>query len=141
MTADNKSVVRTFFEIQDRELRTPLEMLTSDFTAHFPDAPTVDATAFEQREAYFSSAFSNIRHDIHDMIAEGDRVAVRMTLEATHTGDFMGIPASNNQAAVAGFGFMRVADGKIAELWGLPDALSLMRQIGALPAPEQPAAG
>lgn len=70
------------------------------------------------------------------MVAEDDRVAVRMTLEATHTGDFMGIPASNSEVSVSAFTILRIADGKIAEFWGLPDVMTLMQQLGAMPAPE-----
>lgn len=137
MSAENKALVRNFFEAQDREKRTPPELCSPDFTAHMLGDPPIDFAAFHQREAMTFAAFSDIRHLIHDMVAEGDRVSFRMTIEMTHTGDFMGIPASSKRVSIVGIGIMRIADGKIAEFWGFPDVMSLMQQIGALPAPDQ----
>lgn len=136
MSSENKAVVRRFFEIEDQERRIPLELCAPDFTAYLPGAPPMNTQAFVERENLFYDAFSDIKHLIGDMVAEDDRVAMRMTLEATHTGDFMGIPASNTGASVSAFGILRVADGKIAEFWGLPDMMTLMQQLGAMPAPE-----
>jgi len=61
-----------------------------------------------------------------------------MRIEMTHTGDFMGIPASGKRVSVVAIGIMRTADGRIAEFWGSPDVMGLMQQIGALPTPGQP---
>ncbi|CAN5511554.1 hypothetical protein BH23CHL2_BH23CHL2_31210 [soil metagenome] len=77
----------------------------------------------------FTASFSDIRHLIDDMVAEDDRVAFRMRLEMTHTGDFIGIPASGKRASIVGIGIMRIADGKIAQFWGSPDVMGLMQQI------------
>lgn len=137
MSAENRDLVRSFFEVQDREGRTPAELCSPDFTAHLPGAPTLDFAAFDQREAMFFAAFSNIRHLIDDTLAEGDKVAFRMRIEMAHTGDFMGIPTSGKRVSVVGIGIMRTADGKIAEFWGSPDVMGLMQQIGALPTPGQ----
>lgn len=95
----------------------------------------MDLAAFKQFEAMFSAGFSNIRHSIEDIVAEGDRVAFRMTMDSTHTGEFMGVPASGKQVSFLGIGIMRIADGKVADYWGSPDAMGLMQQIGALPMP------
>ncbi len=133
MVAEHKALVRSFFEVQDREERTPPELCTPDFTAHMLGDPPIDFAAFQQREAMTFAAFSNIKHRMHDMVAEDDKVAFRMTIEMTHTGDFLGIPASGKQVSIVGIGIMRIADGKIAEFWGFPDVMSLMQQIGALP--------
>lgn len=136
MVAEQKALVRSFFEVQDREQRTPAELCSPDFTAHLPGAPPLDFAAYEQREAMFRAGFSDIRHLIHDMVAEGDRVAFRMAIEMTHSGEFMGIPASGKRISGVAIGIMRVADSKIAEFWGSPDVMGLMQQIGALPTPD-----
>jgi predicted ester cyclase len=56
-------------------------------------------------------------------------------MEGTHTGDFMGVPASGKRFSVEGTAFLRIVGGKVAQLWGFLDQLGLMQQIGGLPAP------
>lgn len=99
----------------------------------------MDLEAFDQFETTIRAAFSAIGHPISDLVAEGTTVAVRLTFRGTHTGEFMGTPASGKQFAVDGTAFMRVADDKVAEFWGFLDQLGLLQQIGALPAPDHAA--
>lgn len=120
MSAENKAIVRSFLEVQDHEERIPAELCSPDFTAHLAGAPPMDLAAFEQFEAVFSAGFSNIRHSLEDIVAEGDRAAFRMTMDATHTGEFMGVPASGKQVSFLGIGIMRIADGNVADYWTSP---------------------
>jgi predicted ester cyclase len=62
-------------------------------------------------------------------------VAFRVVARATHTGEFMGIPASGKQITVPMIGIARVTDGQVTQLWNSPDQLGLLQQIGALPEP------
>ena len=55
-----------------------------------------------------------------------------------HTGTFMGVAGSGEQISTVEMGIMRIANGKIAEMWGLLDTFALMQQIGAMPSPGQP---
>ena len=137
-TAENKIIVRRFFELLERNQAIPEEMLGPGFIYHVAGSPPKDLEATRQRMRAFGSAFSNSRHVEEDMVAEGDRVAFRTRLEMTHTGEFMGVEANSEQVAVVEMGVMRIANGKIAEMWGLLDLMGLMRQIGALPTPGQP---
>jgi predicted ester cyclase len=57
-----------------------------------------------------------------------------VTISGTHTGDFMGIPATNKSFEVECMDMIRIEDGKCAEHWGVTDMMSLMQQIGAVPA-------
>jgi SAM-dependent methyltransferase len=98
----------------------------------------MDLEGFDQFEAMIRSAFLNIEHPIEDMVGEGDEVAVRLWMEGTHTGDFMGVPASGKRFSVEGTAFQRIAGGKVALFWGFLDQLGLMQQIGGLPAPAGP---
>jgi predicted ester cyclase len=136
MSAENKALARSFFEQADRG-RTPVELCAAGFTAHFPGLPPMDLAGFDQFEAMIRSAFSSITHPLEDLVGEGDEVAVRLRFEGAHTGDFMGVPASDKQFSVEGTAFLRVAGGRVAQLWGFLDQLGLMQQIGALPAPGQ----
>jgi predicted ester cyclase len=69
------------------------------------------------------------------MIAEGDKVVVRMTHSATHKGEFMGIPPTGKSASFGEINIMRFTDGKIVEYWGQTDMMGMMQQLGIIPAP------
>ena len=76
-------------------------------------------------------AFSNASATIEDIIAEGDKVAYRITWEMTHTGEFMGITPTGKKIKLTYPAIVRISGGKIAEWWGTGD--TLMQQLGALP--------
>ncbi|GGM54591.1 hypothetical protein GCM10012275_27180 [Longimycelium tulufanense] len=78
----------------------------------------------------FMKAFPDLHFEIEDMVAEGDRVATRMTATATHTGEYMGAAPTRKRVACSVFGIARIADGKLVEHWGVTDELHLMEQVG-----------
>ena len=79
-------------------------------------------------------AFSDIEAKMNQSLESGDMAAAQMTLTGKHTGDFMGVPASGKSFEVECMDIIRIEDGKCAEHWGVTDMLSLMQQIGAVPA-------
>jgi steroid delta-isomerase-like uncharacterized protein len=85
-------------------------------------------------EASFS-AFGPPKLDFHEVLWDGDRCAVRFTMSGRHVGDFMGVPASNNEIALPGITVLHFEDGKVVERFSSADMLGLMVQIGAVPAP------
>jgi steroid delta-isomerase-like uncharacterized protein len=78
-------------------------------------------------------AFPDGQMIIHDVVSEGDIVAIRMTWEGTHSGDFYGIPPSNKKIHCTSIGLDRVRNGKVSEGWGELDMLGMMQQMGAMP--------
>ncbi|HKH37173.1 MAG TPA: ester cyclase [Rubrobacter sp.] len=70
------------------------------------------------------------------MIAEGDKVAVRYTVEGTHEGELFGVPPTGRRVSIESFTVERVSDGRIREHWRVTDTLDMMQQMGAIPAPE-----
>ena len=68
------------------------------------------------------------------IVAEGDLVSVRWTARGTNTGTGNGIPATGRKVETSGITMFRFADGAIAEEWTAGNNLSLMRQLGLLPA-------
>ncbi len=76
---------------------------------------------------------SDVHYDIDDIIAEGDKVAVRMTQSGTHTGTVRGIPPTGKSFSAEYVHWFRLADGKVAELWALTDHLSRLQQLGLMP--------
>jgi predicted ester cyclase len=74
-------------------------------------------------------AFPDIEAHIEDVVAAQDRVAVRLTFRATHSGEFLGIPPTGRRIEYVSHEFYRVADGLFAEEWICSDMATLMRQI------------
>ena len=75
------------------------------------------------------AAFPDLKVRIDDLISEGDRVAVRDEIIATHQGPFNGITATGRKVSVSRISFFKLADGKIAEAWSQLDMAGLMRQL------------
>jgi predicted ester cyclase len=137
MSEENKALVRRLFEDEDRlEGNAPAELFAPGFTAHIAGSPPMDLDSFEQFLKMWYNVFSDWSHNVEDLVAEGDRVAVRVTAQATHTGEFMGVPASGKRISVVSTGIARIAGGKIAEWWNSPDQLGLMQQLGLIPPPQ-----
>jgi predicted ester cyclase len=84
----------------------------------------------------YIAAFPDMRVPIEDVVAEGDKVAVRWALEATHQGAFLGILPTGKRIRMNGISILRPADGKIAEQWEQSDRMGLLQQLGVIPAPE-----
>lgn len=68
-------------------------------------------------------------------MAEGDKVAVRLTAVGTHKGELQGIPPTGKQVSFISMDFLTIIDGKVTEEWSTADIMGLMQQIGAIPAP------
>jgi hypothetical protein len=67
------------------------------------------------------------------MVAEGDKVAVRLNVTGTHKGKFQGIPPSGRKLSLDEMAFLTIIDGRITEGWIISDTMSFMQQIGATP--------
>ena len=74
-------------------------------------------------------AFPDLRAHIEDIVAADDRVALRLRFRGTHSGEFLGIPATGHPVEYVSHEFYRVADGLIAEEWICSDMATLFRQL------------
>ena len=138
MSEANKRLVRNFFKaIDQRDPASIEQFVAEDYEDHYPIFPDLpDGIAgvrmeFELSLAAFSG--SDFRHEIEDQIAEGDKVVSRIKAWGTHTGDFMGIPATGKEVTMEAIVVHRIANGKIVEHWSQVDALRLYNQLGAFP--------
>jgi steroid delta-isomerase-like uncharacterized protein len=136
-TDENKAIVRRFIDeifVQGNRA-TVDELLDEDFVAHtWPSTghPKDDLKAAIERA---STALENPTFSIDDMIAEGDRVAARLTTAATQVGPFMGTEPSGKSYSIGEIHIFRLRDGKVVEHWHQFDQMGMMRQLGALPEP------
>jgi predicted ester cyclase len=78
-----------------------------------------------------NQAFSDQRWEIHDVLAEGDKVVIRCTHSGMHTGDYFGLPATGRRFAYKQMHIVRFDDVKCTEHWAVRDDASLMRQLTA----------
>ncbi len=83
---------------------------------------------------WLATVFSDQRWEIHDVIGEGDLVAVHTTHHGRQTGELMGIPPTGREVAYQYVHFLRFRDGKAIEHWSVRDDMTLMRQLGVVPA-------
>jgi steroid delta-isomerase-like uncharacterized protein len=139
--ADNKEIVRRYFAAGDRndfdawdELCSPGMVLDTGFME-----PIRGLEAIKQLTAGMHSALSDLSLTVHDLVAEGDRVAVRWTTAGTQTGPLGGpggmIPPTGKRLEMHGMSLMRVTDGKIVEELTQADLLGVMQQLGVIPQP------
>jgi predicted ester cyclase len=92
---------------------------------------------FKQSIPMLRSGIPDFNATIDDVVAEGDRVVIRMTFRGTQTGEFMGMPPTGKSISVGVIDIFRIAGGKIVEHWGQMDSMGMMQQLGAMPAPGQ----
>ena len=96
---------------------------------------TPGANALKEIFARLHRAFPDLHVTIEDLIAEGDRVVSRNFVTGTHRGEYMGVPATGRTVGYDEIFIARFVDGRIAETWGVVDVASLLKQLGATPAP------
>ena len=77
----------------------------------------------------FRTGFPDATFQVRDIVAEADRVAVRYTIDAVHTGSFYGMPPTGRAVHIEGISMYRIIDGRLAEAWVQYDQAGLMRQI------------
>jgi len=90
---------------------------------------------YKQHVSDMYSAFPNFHFTIDDMVVEGDKAAVRLTVTGTHKGEFRGIPPTNKKVTMWQIQIDRVAKGKLVEGWSRYDTLGLMQQLGLISTP------
>ena len=112
------------------------ELLAADIIFNYPPPGVApNREAYKQTVTMFQVALPDIQYTVEDMVAEGDRVAVRWTGRGTHKGEFMGIPPTGKPVTITGISILRIAGGKIVEEWTEDDILGVLQQLGVFPPP------
>src|SRR5687767_3129483 len=118
-----------------RDLDGYMELYADDVELHgFP--PGIDSR--ETARAFYGSmlaALPDLRIELFETVTEGDLVALRYVLTGTHSDELLGVPATGRKIAVDGQSIFRFAGDKVVVRWQSMDALGLLTQLGALPAP------
>jgi steroid delta-isomerase-like uncharacterized protein len=137
----NKEIVRRIFNEFWRAGKANAldELLASDVTNHdLSKEPISGRNAYKEWATGFrqvtATGFPDMEIALDALVAEGDLVAKRWTFRGTHTGNYMGLPASGRRVVMVGNTMYRIQGGQVRETWWNYDALGLMQQLGAIPA-------
>jgi len=111
------------------------EHVSPDFAEH-DKTPGLEPTRDGVKQLFrmFRAAFPDLHFRVDDIVASGEKVVARATMQGTHQGEFMGMQPTGKKVAVEVIDIFRFANGKIVEHWGVADNLSMMQQLGAMPA-------
>jgi len=135
-TADlnrNKEVVLRFMRLMDgrpSDLDVLDEVLDPDLRLQL-GAAHLDRSQTKELIRAFYAAFPDYTHIPEEILSVGDRVVLRTTNRATHSGDFQGIAATGRRISFGQIAIYRMVDAKISEIWEEADLLGLMQQLGA----------
>jgi steroid delta-isomerase-like uncharacterized protein len=132
---ENKAVVRRFIEevfVAGRPEAVD-QLVADDFVPHTWGAMAQGRDGLKQAMERVSRGLADVRMTVEDLIAEGDRVAVRLTSHARQVGEFMGMPPSGRDYTIEEIHIFRVRYGRIAEHWHQADFTGMMKQLGATP--------
>lgn len=147
---DNKKLVRRYYEevLEKRNPDLVEEIFANDYTCHYTDAPSQLPSGLEGVKKFvtlYLSGFSNLHFTIEEQIASGDMVATRLTGHSSNPGAMRAAPeVSHAETArqpevsdsiarpisIPGMSIERIANGKIAESWGVFDLSTVQQELG-----------
>jgi steroid delta-isomerase-like uncharacterized protein len=137
--ANNKAITLKAFEaLNSGDYDALDEFIAPNYKRHCQATPEVNVESLEQFIAFvktWEDAFTDMKGEVHHIIAEGDMVAAYLTYTGTHTGPMGDIPATGGFMDSKTFVFHRFENGKIAESWVTWDNLAVMKQLGVFPPP------
>jgi len=140
MSIDSRTLLRRWFEEvwnQGRE-ETVDELSAADAVAHGLGEGSEQehsAADFKVFLRNMRSALPDLRIHVADTIVDGSKAVARLTVEGTHRGEGLGVPASGRRVNISGIVIVRIENGKIVEAWNSWDQLGLLQQVGAIGKP------
>jgi steroid delta-isomerase-like uncharacterized protein len=112
------------------------DQISDDFVEH-EEMPGLERSKEGVKQLFhmYRAAFPDLHMEPQDVLVSGDKAVARVVATGTHQGEFMGMPATGKRIEVQMIDITRFgADGRAVEHWGVFDALSMMQQLGAIPA-------
>ncbi len=127
---ENKLIVRRFVEAyNERKLDSIADLVAPDYLDH---TNKVGREGLKRLFDVGLTAFPDWYETIEDIVAEGDKVWVRLSYTGTHRGEFMGLAATGKRITSKAVDIYRIANGKLAEYWNVTDNVHIFEQIGAI---------
>ncbi|WP_175410343.1 ester cyclase [Streptomyces sp. TRM64462] len=134
LAATNKAVVRRLIDTWNSgDLEGMTRFWAPDMVHYGRDGKPLPGADVAAEMGRFMRAFPDLRLTVHSLVAEGDLVATRLTVEGTHRGEYLGLPPTGRRVSCSLLGQLRIVDGAVVEHWGVADGLYLLEQLGLLP--------
>ncbi len=138
MQADYPTILHRWFEeVWNQKRAETIDELFSDQTLNHglagPDGETIRGSEnFKPFHRAFLNAFPDLRVEVHDVVSEGEKIAMRCTVTGTHTGDGLGFAATGRDVKFTGSGMCIFRDGKFTEVWNEFDFMKMHSDLGTL---------
>jgi steroid delta-isomerase-like uncharacterized protein len=132
--ANNTTAIQTMEALDRRDLDTVRSHMASNSRFYGWAPEPLDADGHKAFMSALLTAFPDSRFIVDDVIAEGDRVAVRHHLQGTHQAELQGVSATGRQVEVNAIVIFRIENGMVAEAWLNADIMGMMQQLGVVPA-------
>ena len=138
MSEENKQLIREITEVvwNGRGVDRIPQFYAPDFVADYrPYALRLGHEGVHAMIEGAWTAFPDYHEELHELIAEGDRVVVHLTISGTQQGQWGPLPATGKRAEFDEIVILQIRDGKVVRQRGVVDNLSALRQLGAVPSP------
>jgi len=128
---ENKAVVRSLYEVANKGNPDLLdELVASDFADYTNQIRGLES--LKEFGRAFLGGFPDLHWTIEDIIAEGDKVWVRVKITMTHTIEYRGIAPTGKKITETSVSINRIVDGKIVEQWYVTDDMDFYKQVGVI---------
>jgi steroid delta-isomerase-like uncharacterized protein len=128
---DPRVIARRWFDEAWNERRDEAvdELMAADASGHVEGGVVRGPEGFREMRATFLSALPDVRIEVEDVLAEGDRTAVRWRAVGTHAGDGFGFCATKRPVDVRGTTWLTIRDGQIVEGWDTWNVSGLLESL------------
>ena len=136
MSDENKALVHRFYEevFNQKNIQAIDDICAPSMIDHSP-MPGQEPGLQGMKDSFtvFVGGFPDLKATVEAMVAEGDLVATRFTVTATHTGEVMGARPTGRPVTFHGIDILRISAGKVTEAWHQGDEMLVMAELGATP--------
>lgn len=135
MTEMNKAIaLQTMEALHQRDLESVRARMSPEARFYGWAPEPLDADGHKAFMSGLLAAFPDSNFIVDDVVADGDKVAVRHRLQGTHQAEFQGIPATGRQVEVGAIAIFRIENSMVADAWLNADIMGMMQQLGVVPA-------
>lgn len=130
---ENKAIVRRILEaINTQNLASLDELVATNFVYHTPTQQIQGLGVMKQVVEEEIKGFPDLHVTIEDIIAERDKVWIRLKETLTHTGEYRGVAPTNKKLTYTAVAIWRIVGGKVVEGWGVYDQMDFFTQLGVI---------
>lgn len=133
MASSNEVIVRRFFDDlwNTGNLAVTEELVADEHVHHLGDEELRGPDGVKGAVVWLRTAFPDLRFRLDDVVVDDDRVAVRWTATGTHLGPLSDLSPTGRHVTWTGADWIRLASGRIVELWAITDGGALREQLTA----------